>query len=74
MTKDEHRKLIARQLAKFFATGDTGTRACACTGLSGVCVDCSLWWDMFLQAHTAKDVATMVDLYRLCKERISANN
>ncbi len=71
MTKEQHRALLARQLAKYFSDNHLHDRACACNAGEATCIDCSLWWDMFLERHDRNEIEIMVDLYRLCKERIS---
>lgn len=54
--------LLAKQLADHY--GNDGTvRACACTGLSGVCLDCPLWWKLFLNCWSREKVERIIGAY-----------
>ena len=68
MDKRERKiNLLAKQLASYYGSDDL-MQACACTGLSGVCLDCSLWWEMFLTHWSRKKVERMIRAYLVATE------
>ena len=60
---------LARELAKHYGA-DGSTRACACTGLSGTCLDCASWWDAFLKQYANDDVEAMHNAYLVIKHAV----
>ena len=60
--KERRISLLASLLAKHYSSSDTPI-ACACTGLSDVCVDCSHWWELFLRKHSGQRVEKIMRLY-----------
>jgi hypothetical protein len=68
MTTDEQRvKLLAASLARHFRKDDI-PMACACTGLTGICLACSYWWELFLREYDADDFHDMVTLFQVARE------
>lgn len=67
MLDDARVKITARQLADHYR--DCGmTNICACTGLTGQCVGCAIWWEQFLKTYTAEDVSRMHRAYKIIKD------
>jgi len=58
---------VARELSILYG-GSVSDRACACTGLDGVCVDCAAWWEMFLSTYKANQVENMMRLWQAARE------
>lgn len=70
--REKVKKLLARQLAKHYNPDDTiPFGPCACSGLEAVCVDCPLWWNMFLDYFDRERLEAMVDLFFLCQNRFT---
>ena len=55
-------KLLARLLAVHYGY-DGSEMACACTGLSGVCLHCATWWKLFLTHWSAEQVGRIIGAY-----------
>ena len=62
MTEDNTRVILARLLAKYYGVGKSVPSACACSGLDGVCIYCSSWWEMFLKKYDGDDIERMLDI------------
>ncbi len=66
MTRDQHRALLARHLARYYANGRT-VGPCACIGFSGYCTECPYWWELFLKGYDYHAVEAMVEMYEFSK-------
>lgn len=53
---------VSRLLARHYGYDENNIRACACTGLSGVCIDCPRWWSMLLDKT---DEQSMEEIFNL---------
>jgi hypothetical protein len=72
MDRNQFAKLLAKQLARYYGSDIAPDRACACTGLSGNCLDCSMWWEQFLTVYTKSQIETMHDLFEMCSARLQS--
>lgn len=52
---------ISRMLARHYGYNNE-ERACACTGLSSVCIDCPRWWGMLLRETDAESMMKVFSL------------
>jgi len=58
-------RIIATALARHYGYQIGYDGACACTGLSGTCLDCPSWWVMFLEKYDKRTVEKMHGAYLL---------
>lgn len=76
MAEDRRVDLLAKQLARHYrimrGINDAAETACACTGLDGVCLNCSIWWKLFLTCWNSKQVERMVRSYLVATEEYYA--
>jgi len=78
MTRQDERpariKILSSQLAKHFNPDEKAVGPCACVGLECNNLRCALWWKYFLEQYDREQITLMIDLYRICKARMSYEN
>ncbi len=65
MAKGNNKRIrwLSKQLANHYTEGIKNPIACACSGLDGTCLGCSIWWELFLTSYSRANIEHMVELY-----------